>query len=204
MRETLIIQLLGVPQIVVNQEALTFRLAKSYGLLYYLVAEIRLFSRSELADLFWPDSKPHIGRRHLSNRLVDIRPYVGDHISITRNMLGVEKTICPYVDIHQLSTLTESNGYDEAVLSPAQMRDHRQAVDLYRGEFLQGFYLPETPIINDWVEHHREEMRTKVAHLLYHLTQAEMTTGNHPQAYADIERLLTLAPWHEGAYQLKM
>ncbi|MEM7537934.1 MAG: BTAD domain-containing putative transcriptional regulator, partial [Chloroflexota bacterium] len=46
--------------------------------------------------------------------------------------------------------------------------------------------------------------RTKVAHLLYHLTQAEMTTGNHPQAYADIERLLTLAPWHEGAYQLKM
>ncbi|MEM7535601.1 MAG: BTAD domain-containing putative transcriptional regulator [Chloroflexota bacterium] len=198
-KSALTIQLLGPPQIRLDQTDLPFRLAKEYALVYYLAATAQPHKRSDLADAFWPDSPPGIGRRHLRNRLVVLRRHLGDYMQITKDALGFDPSLV-VVDMHELLAHLPRNGQ----LDPAQIPHYRRAVDLYRGDFLAGFDIPNTPMFSDWMMDTREALQTQVATLLYRLSQAEIAQGNRPQAHSDLEQLLALIPWHEEAHQLKM
>ncbi|MEM7532884.1 MAG: BTAD domain-containing putative transcriptional regulator [Chloroflexota bacterium] len=207
MKEALVIQLLGPPQIRLDETEITFRLAKESALLYYMAATGHPHTRTDLAEFFWPDREPGLARRYLRNHLVDLRRHLGTHMMITPDKLGFDCDISSTVDIHQfhqqLPDKMQGNSQDTG-----QHNHHhdqqRRAVDLYRGDFLEGFYLTKTPFFNDWVDHKRDELRNEVSTLLFQLSETEITLGNRVQAYSDIERLLTLVPWHEEAHQRKM
>ncbi|MEM7534516.1 MAG: BTAD domain-containing putative transcriptional regulator [Chloroflexota bacterium] len=201
------IQLLGTPEIRVADEVVTFRLAKEYGLLYYLAATDRPHSRSVLADLFWPDADPRTGRRYLRSRLVSLRRYLGDHLVTTTESLGMDDEAKASVDVHQLTSLANNKMLTGSIRSEPttdQIAQHRQAIDLYRGDFLEGFSLPDTPLFNDWLEQTRDDLRLHTANLRYHLCQAEIALRNLNQAYDDLEQVLHLIPWHEQAHHLKI
>ena len=54
--ESLTIRLLGIPEIRLGEQPLTFRTRKVLALLVYLVAERGMHSRESLMALLWPES----------------------------------------------------------------------------------------------------------------------------------------------------
>ncbi|MEM7539191.1 MAG: bacterial transcriptional activator domain-containing protein [Chloroflexota bacterium] len=161
-----------------------------------------------MAELFWPDREPGLARRYLRNHLVELRRHLGMYMVITTDRMGFENTITSAVDVHQFyQQFAVRQGQGNGYVQQHQGNGHaqqRQAIDLYRGDFLEGVYLPKTPFFNDWVDDKREELRVHISTLLFQLSEAEITLGNRAQAYTDLERLLTLIPWHEEAHQRKM
>lgn len=184
------IQLLGTPEIRVADEVVTFRLAKEYALLYYLATTGSTHTRSALADMFWPDANPKTGRKYLRNHLVELRRYFREQMVITTDSLGINEKARASVDVYHLMSLLAykmssgdmSEGANDHTVHHERIAQHRQIIGLYRGDFLKGFSLPDTPLFNDWLDETREDIRLHTANLFYHLSQAEIALGNLIQA----------------------
>ncbi|MEM7536145.1 MAG: BTAD domain-containing putative transcriptional regulator [Chloroflexota bacterium] len=171
---------------------------KASALVYYLAVTERVHGRAELAELFWPDSELKLARRNLRNRLVVIRNHLGDYFTITRESLQFKPHFANQVDIHQLAAAASAA---ECTADRARLR---QTADLYRGDFLTNIHVTDAPLFEDWVTRTREETHTQMATILYRLSHLEAAQGNLAQANTDIDRLLSLVPWHEEAHRLKM
>jgi DNA-binding SARP family transcriptional activator len=61
----------------------------------------------------------------------------------------------------------------ESILS-GQLEDWPAAVDLYRGDFLAGFYLPDSAAFEEWVLARREATRRQVLVALERLSRARL------------------------------
>ncbi|MEM7532461.1 MAG: tetratricopeptide repeat protein [Chloroflexota bacterium] len=204
-KTSLYVQLLGRPEIWINEQRLTtLGPAKADALFYYLAATKRIHARQNLAMMLWPDNDSGVARRYLRRHLVTVRHHVGDYMNIVDDLLGLNLPTDDMVDIHQLIASTKRHTAHQALPDPELLTHYRHAVTLYQGEFLADFDLPETPDFSDWVAEMREEMRMKVATLLYRLSDAMVLQRNQTQAHDDLDRLLALVPWHEEGHRLKM
>jgi DNA-binding SARP family transcriptional activator len=102
-------------------------------------------SRDVLADLLWSELNNQQARNNLRYVLPDLRQFVDDYLLITPRTVGFNTT-APYdldVKIFQ-STLTAQ---------PEQIKtvELQAALDLYQGEFLDGFTVRNAPVFEEWV-----------------------------------------------------
>jgi DNA-binding SARP family transcriptional activator len=72
-----------------------------------------------------------------------------------------------------------------------------QAVRLYRGDLLPGFY-------DDWAGDHRERLKMAFRTAIERLTRSLANSGQHREAAAYAERLIRLDPLDEHAYREAM
>src|SRR5262249_49369879 len=72
------LNLLGVPEVTLDGQALTFTRRGSIALLAYLALSRRAHAREALATLLAGDSFEEQARKYLSNVLVDLRQQVGE------------------------------------------------------------------------------------------------------------------------------
>ena len=85
------LNLLGVPEVVLDGEAVTFARRGSVGLLAYLVLSRRAHAREALATLLAGDSSEDQARKYLSNVLVDLRQTLGGYIVATRQTVVFDR-----------------------------------------------------------------------------------------------------------------
>src|SRR3954447_9360674 len=67
------LNLIGVPEVILDGEPVTFARRGSIALLAYLALSRRAYPRESLATLLAGDSSEDQARKHLSNVLVDLR-----------------------------------------------------------------------------------------------------------------------------------
>src|SRR4029453_10047444 len=85
--------LLGSPDVRLDGQPLTgFRSVKAQALLYYLAVSGRGQSRSVLAGLFWGEMDEHYARRNLNRTLSNLTQLVGEHLTITRQLLAINSS----------------------------------------------------------------------------------------------------------------
>jgi WD40 repeat protein len=80
----------------------------------------------------------------------------------------------------------------------------RQAVELYQGDFLSGFYVSDNEVFEAWALLKRETFHRQALETFYHLTAWYEGQGNYKEAGRYAQRQLELEPWREEAHQQLM
>lgn len=199
MAEKLELALLGTPELQrAGQPLGKFRSAKVYALLYYLAVTRRTQPRSVLAGLFWGDIDEYYARRNFNRTLSDLAQFVADQLVIERQSVAFARSQPYWLDVEELENAAAAQPTLHNVAALAS------AADLYRSDFLDGFYVQDAPEFEQWVLAERTRLRTSALQLLHNLAQFYTEQGELRQAIAYARRLLQVEPWREEAHRQLM
>ncbi|MGH7564248.1 MAG: BTAD domain-containing putative transcriptional regulator, partial [Gemmatimonadota bacterium] len=151
------------------------------SLLAYLVLGSAAGSRRRdtLLGLFWPESDTRRARGALRNAVHFLRSALGSQVieSRTEEELVVRGLWCDAVEFERL--LDEDRC--------------EEALDLYRGALLEGFYICEAPEFEQWVAEERERLRRRAVEGASRLADEAETARNPGLAAHWARRALTLS-----------
>lgn len=199
MAETLTLALLGNPELRLGGQPLArFRSAKVYALLYYLAVTRRTQPRTVLAGLFWGNVDEYYARRNLNRTLSDLTQFVGDHLVVERQIITFARNQPYWLDVELLENAATTLPTAQTVTALAA------AANLYRGDFLEGFYVQDAPEFEQWVRSERTRLRANALHLHAVLSQFYVEQGELMPAMDYARRILQLEPWHEEAHRQLM
>src|SRR2546422_3864682 len=102
-------------------------------------------SRSHLLGLLWPESPDDKARRSLNEAVRRLRSALGTERLLTRGDTLQLNASELEVDVRQF----------EALRAEGQVR----ALELIRGEFLEGFHVDDAPVFEDWMDTQRAQIR---------------------------------------------
>lgn len=206
------LRLLGPFQATLDGEPVDgFRSDKVRALLAYLAVESqRPWSRASLADLLWADFPEENARSNLRNALSNLRRLLGDRRADTPFLLVSRATLqfnaasdC-WLDVRALLDLLAEAGQDERSLTDEeQIPRLHQAVDLYRGDFLDGFAVDSAPF-EQWMLVTRQHLRQRVLQAVRLLALAHARQADLDASTAVTRRWLELEPWDEEAHRHMM
>ena len=191
-RNMLEINTLSSPEIVVGNEKVSgFVSRKALALVVYLAINSGSCSREELADLLWSDRSQERAARNLRVVLWDIRKKVGDYLSIDRHSVSISESGDIWVDVHQLLEAIESKNLD-------------LAISLYKGDFLESFYLRGASRFENWQVIEREKIRLELVDGLSETIHLLLKAGKSQEAIKYLKHLLSLEPLLESAHRQLM
>lgn len=190
--------LLGAPKLLRNGSLVSgFITRKAEALLYYLAVTERAHTRSAVAALLWPDMPEQNARKNLRDVIASLRKTVGDLLIISHQTLAINPDYPYTVDVTILSKiLSDPKG--------AALDDLREAIGLYHGEFLEGFFVLNAAPFDDWVRQKREEYLILVLNSLHTLADRYMAANEFDAGLTATRRLLLLDPWNEQAHRKQM
>ena len=178
---TLQITLLGAMQVqVAGALALQFPTAKVQALLAYLAVEAKTaHPRDTLIGLFWPDFTMDSARQNLRQALFRLRQTISPTYLLVTNQTVQFNAKSDYsLDVTTFTALlTTCHRHAHAELSTcaACVARLQQAVELYHGDFLAGFFLDDSPAFEEWMLLKREWLRREAL-------QAEETSPSSGRA----------------------
>ena len=189
------LRFLGVVQVESDGEPVSgFRSRKALALLGYLAVQNRPVSREHLVDLFWEDMPEARGRANLSWVLNKIAALLPGCLEADPHAVQFRRSTAYWLDVDAFDELAAVG--DAASLTAA--------VELFRGEFLEGLCLDGCAEFEIWLVGERERWRQRVAQALGELAAHHSRRGEHEQALRFARRLLALEPWREETYRLVM
>lgn len=181
------IRLLGVPEVYWQDAPLAIARRQARALLYYLAVEAQPACRDSLCFLFWPDVGENTARRNLSRLLTILHNTLPNPtLLLVRDDQIVLHPQLADCDTHALEQLWMRWAAEGAV-------DHlRQAAALYRGPFLDGFSLPNSPEFDVWASRQRTHWEQLALQALAALVEALALDGDYPSAIAYAQRALAI------------
>jgi DNA-binding SARP family transcriptional activator/Tol biopolymer transport system component len=199
------LSLLGPFQAALDREPIVaFESNKVRALLTYLAVEAdRPHSREKLAGLLWPKRSDHDASANLRYALSNLRATIGDRAAI-----GDREASPPFLLVSrqtiQFNPVSDAwvdvAAFAEALASPApSLSDLEQAVDLYRGEFLEGFFVGDSVAFEEWALLKREQLGRQVRSALRRLAMMYERRGEYERALFYAWRQVELDPWQEQA-----
>lgn len=204
---TLSVKLLGPFQVLEGDQPVTkFESDRVRALLAYLTVEAdRPHRREHLAALLWPDWPERSARTNLRRALSNLRQVLGDHdakppyLQITRQSIQFNSSSDTHVDAQIIATTFSWNGREET-----DIRRLEEAVELYRGDFLEGFTVADSPSFEEWALLTREQLNRNVREILQQLAENYQEQGEYQTAIVYARRLLVMDPLLEEAHQSLM
>ncbi len=193
---------LGPPRIERDDAWLELESHKGLALLAYLVVTAQSHSRDALSTLFWPDADQSRARSYLRHTLWSLKKALGDGwLEISREQVGPQPEADIWLDVtaFQQHLNTPLNRNSSNNLSAESLPLLAEAVELYRGDFLAGFTLPDAPEFDEWQFFQTEELRQKLAGALEQLVWGYSHQGHYETAIPYARRWVALDPLHEPA-----
>ncbi len=214
MAPTLQLNLLGTLELALDgQPLLALRSQKAIALLVYLACNPGPQRREFLADLFWDASSTAQSLSNLRTVLSRLRPYTDDYLLITPETIA----IAPDCDLHtDVAVLEKELSLTPEHLSAGSAFQLAEALGLYRGDFLTGFYLRDASGFEQWTIVERERLRFLITQsyrrlVAYYLQKADYPAGIHAarawlgldptdeEAHAQLIRLLAYSGQRSAA-----
>ena len=132
--------MLGKPRILLDGQPLVDLVSvKAQALLFYLAVTGKDCSRSALAGLLWGDLSEESARANLRLTLSKLRKAIPHHLVISWQSISFN-----FQQPHRL----DFNDFLIHAKNPEQLRD---AMDLYRGDFLEDFIVQDAPEFETWM-----------------------------------------------------
>ncbi|MCL5274791.1 MAG: tetratricopeptide repeat protein [Chloroflexi bacterium] len=191
-----------------------FESNKTRALLAYLAVEAdRPHSRDELAGLLWPDQPDQVARNNLRQTLANLRRAIGDHtvdpafLCITRETVQFNAGSDVWLDAGEFTDLLiacDKHVHRRPETCKSCARRLQQASELYRGNFLEQFFLNDSTAFEEWALVKREDIRRQALHALYRLSNYHERRGTFEPALRYALRQLALDPWREEAHRQAM
>lgn len=165
---------------------------KRFALFAYLACTgSRPIPRDELIAVFWPEAAEQNARNALSQSISVIRRQVGPKaIVASPREVGIDAAIVS----------CDVGRFDDAI----SRRDDDVALDLYRGDFLQGFQLPGAREFEDWLDRARARLRQSALTCARRLIGRETEAKNPTAALAIARRATAIDPYDEGMTKAAM
>ena len=141
--------------------------------------------RDTLLALFWPDQDVARARAALSRAIHYLRASLGDAVLVSRG--------------------DEELGVDPDLISCDAMRFRRElgkgrlteALELYRGDFMEGFFLSDVPELDRWIESERRRFRVSAADAARSLSKSAESSGDLAMALHWARQASSYAPYDE-------
>lgn len=179
---------LGTPRLSSPETELRSILArpKLLGLLSFLAFSPSGFHRRDtLLGLFWAETDQTRARRALRQSLYYLRQSLGSGVLVTR---GEEE-----VGLNENRLWSDVRAFEEALEEGLR----EEALELYRGDLLSGFFLSGAAGYERWLEARREELRRKASEAAWELAGAAEAEGNAAGAGHWVRRSTALEPLDE-------
>lgn len=183
-------RVMGSPEIRLDQRPLTVDLIslKGQALLIYLAVTRRAHMRTALAGLLWGDLSEENARANLRYTLSKLRKHLpATTLITTRYSVALENF---WLEIEEQADGRE--GSLDAL--PAWLHP-------YRGDFLEAFYLSNTPEYETWVVGVRERLRQTAVSLLTARIEAALRARTARPGIEAARQLLLIDPLHESAHR---
>lgn len=197
----LAVSLLGSFQAYSDDKPLTgFRSDKTRALLAYLAEERdRPHARTALAGLLWPDFPDTAALTNLRSALANLRHLLGDDaetsLLVTATTLQFHPAAAPLVDSAAYTALAEGDAGQDTLAA---------AVALYRGPFLEDFFLGDCPAFEEWLLIRRAYYERRQLDILQRLASLALDGRNYAAAVEYARRQLALSAWDETAHRQLM
>src|SRR5215217_7590127 len=208
MAHRLILQLLGLPQVLRDDRPISTDRRKVIGLLAYLsVNDIgrspQRYSRESLSALLWPDFDQARAFSSLRTTIWELRRALGESWLIAeREEIHVNESSEIDLDVARFQDLlSQSRQQNEPALRIPLLSE---AAKLYRDRFLTGFSLKDAPNFNEWTFAEAEDLHRKLAEALTMLSGDFLTLRQADQAVPYARRLVALDPLNESSHRQLM
>ncbi|MHB1319642.1 MAG: BTAD domain-containing putative transcriptional regulator, partial [Anaerolineae bacterium] len=202
---------LGPLQVLIDDVPVTaLESDKVRALLVYLAVEAhRPHRRESLVGLLWPDCPEQVARHNLRQALLNLRQAIGDHTArppyllISRDTIQFNRDSDFTLDLAQFNTILHAaeedrgRGTGDGSIRAARLEE---MIKLYRGGFLQDFFLEDSAEFEDWVLVQRESLHQHALNACSTLASYYEQHGDFQAARRHASRQLELDPWREEAH----
>jgi DNA-binding SARP family transcriptional activator/pimeloyl-ACP methyl ester carboxylesterase len=186
--EQLEFRLLGFPQFRMNGRPVELALRKAAALLIFLAEAGGPVARETAATMLWPEADEETARARLRRTLYKIR------IAFGSELVAANATT---LSLHPaLSAAVDTKAFEDAC-----NHDLETAANIYTGDFLAGFALPDCREFEEWAFFRREALRSRLTQALERLIQTQIATGEARTAAVHATRLVGLDPLSESAHR---
>jgi len=160
---------------------------KNCALIYYIAGQEGQSTREKLLTFFWPDHERSAAQPILRTMIHDLRKRLGDAFQVDEQTLALSTNT--FIDARDFSTVLDSPSPDLGKLTAA--------LDLYKGDFLEGFSLPDSPQFDDWIASEREHYRLIAMNGFAGLARLYEGQRDYVAALEAMRRALAFNPFHE-------
>ena len=160
---------------------------KRVALLAYLALgqPLRFHRRDELLALFWPELDQERARHALRQSLYVLRRALGKEVLQGR---GSEE-----VGLDFDTFWCDAAAFEQAV----DEKQWNQALELYRGDLLPGFFVADAPEVERWLDRTRDRLRRCAADAAQALAEERERAGNGKEAVDWARKAIAYAPFDE-------
>ncbi|MCC6772603.1 MAG: tetratricopeptide repeat protein [Gemmatimonadaceae bacterium] len=154
--------------------------SRRLALLALLAASRPGISRDRVVGMLWPERPEDRARHALSQLVYALRRDLGDVIGGGTSLLTLDRSRLAS-DVDELELALDRDEWE-------------RAIDLYRGPFLDGFYLNDCPDFERWVEDERTRIAQRIERAHERLARRAAEAGDHAGEARWWEKLATLVP----------
>ncbi|MFC5601293.1 AfsR/SARP family transcriptional regulator [Deinococcus cellulosilyticus] len=163
---------------------------KALAILVYLVFQPERINRLELATLLWPEQSEDRARGSLRQELSRLAQTLGDVLNLEGQWVSLQRSAFS-VDVWT---------FQEAMRD----QDWEKARTVYRGRFLQSFFLRDSSSFEDWQYTLQEELHHHYTEVLLEHARG-LTQQNHTELALDIlQEAIRHDPLQEDPYLRSM
>ena len=193
--QQVIFRLLGPPEIYCNKQLIKIPRRRSRALLYYMVSTHTPQPRERLLTLLCGEMDEESARHAFKTILAEVRAQLRSFDSGIDWIVGDgdQLTCNPLAPIWLDTEIFEKG-------SIATSRNLNQAIKLYRGDFLDGFFLKDSPGFDSWVRNTRDHFHHLYLSALRQLAEMYESDNQLEQAITCLHMLLTADPLSEEAH----
>lgn len=164
---------------------------KRLALLAYLAINTprRFHRRDALLVMFWPELDQSHARAALRRAIYFLRQALGDGVIAGR---GDEE-----LAVQEEGFVSDVAAFEAALAAG----DFARAIELYRGDLLEGFFVSQAPEFERWLDLERVRLRDRAAGAVKALTDDAERRGDLAGAAAWAQRATALSPFDEIAFR---
>jgi predicted ATPase/DNA-binding SARP family transcriptional activator len=196
---------LGSPHLELGGVQVTLDRGKALALLVYLAVNQQSYTREALATLLWPDYDHSRAYAYLRRTLWTLKDALGEGwIDAGRERIGISPAAPLWVDMTEFTRLLAActqHGHPAAQVCPDCLEPLSKAAELYRGDFLAGFILRDSPAFDDWQFFQAESLRSQLAGALQRLSACYAEQEEWESAILVTRRWLSLDPFQEEPHR---
>jgi predicted ATPase/DNA-binding SARP family transcriptional activator len=200
--------LLGSPRLTRDGVPLHLHSRKCMALLAYLAVTDSIHTRAPLAVLLWPESNTKRAQNALRSTLSFLRRALdGAWLVVDREAVGLDGTHRLAVDVVRFRDLLQRcrrHGHPVQETCAECWPLLEEAVELYRGDFMDGFTLRDSPQFDDWQSLQTEALRRDLAGALERLAEGHAARGDVGRGIDCARRWLSLDSLNEPAHRALM
>jgi DNA-binding SARP family transcriptional activator len=190
------VYMLGSPRVEWQGHILSIARCQVRALLYRLATDPQPIQRSRLCFLFWPDLRESTARINLSRlvNLLHLALPIPNSLVAFDDQIGLDSQ-------YTWSDVLSFDRFCRNLESHTPTIPQFEFINLYRGAFLDGFYLSGSIEYEAWVEQERQRTQHAFLCAIAVLIEQSINSGDYPTAIACASRYLAIDEFAEDIHR---